>query len=249
MKLKLISCEIFYREMCAAVASSPHRVDIEFLPKGLHDLPSDEMTSRVQAVIDALPEGVYDAILLGYGLCSNGLAGITARHCPLILPRAHDCITLFLGSRQRYRDYFDSHPGTYFLTSGWIERGETTGELAELSVQKQLGMNLSMQELIEQYGKDNAEYLYETLCNGTKNYNRFAWIPMGVEPAAFEQTARDLATERGWQFEPVQGDMRLIDQLVNGDWDKEAFLKILPGHSIKASHNNLIVEDSPPEQG
>src|SRR6056297_1852829 len=104
MTFKLISCEIFYREMCAAVARSPHRIDIEFLPKGLHDLPPGEMPARVQAAIDAVPAEEYDAILLGFALCNNGLAGITARECPLILPRAHDCITLFLGSRTRYRE-------------------------------------------------------------------------------------------------------------------------------------------------
>lgn len=242
MTLKLISCEIFYREMCAAAARSPHRIDIEFLPKGLHDLPPGEMPSRVQAVIDMVPEGVYDAILLGYGLCNNGLAGVCARNCPLILPRAHDCITLFLGSRQRYLDYFDSHPGTYFLTSGWIERGKTTGELAELSVQKQLGMNQFMQELIEQYGEDNAEYLYETLCNGTKNYSRLAYIPMGIEPDSMEQTARGKANERNWEFETVPGDMTLIEQLVNGEWPDEDFLVVRPGHSIKASHTEQIVK-------
>ena len=37
-RLKLIACEVLYREMCDAVARSPHQVDVEFLPKGLHDL-------------------------------------------------------------------------------------------------------------------------------------------------------------------------------------------------------------------
>ncbi len=39
MNLKLISCEIFFREMEAAAARSRHRIDLTFLPKGLHDLP------------------------------------------------------------------------------------------------------------------------------------------------------------------------------------------------------------------
>ena len=38
MRLKLIACKIFYRELCAVVARSIHQVDIEFLPKGLHDI-------------------------------------------------------------------------------------------------------------------------------------------------------------------------------------------------------------------
>ncbi len=244
MKLKLISCEIFYREMCAAVARSPHCIDIEFITKGLHDLPPGQMTGRMQELIDKVPEGVYDAILLGYGLCNNGLTGVTARHCPLILPRAHDCITLFLGSRQRYRDYFDSHPGTYFLTSGWIERGESSGDLAELSVQQQLGMNMSMQELIEQYGEDNAEFLYETLCNGTKNYERFAYIPMGTEPESLRQAAHNKAAKKGWDIETVQGDMRLIDKLVNGDWNEEEFLTVPPGGTIKPVYTDAIVKSS-----
>ena len=49
--------------------------------------------------MDRTPEGVYDAILLGYGLCGNGLAGVTARHTRLVLPRAHDCIGILMGSR------------------------------------------------------------------------------------------------------------------------------------------------------
>ena len=244
MILKLISCEIFYREMCTAVAQSPHRIDIEFLPKGLHDLPPGEMPSKVQEIIDAVPEDVYDAILLGYGLCNNGLVDITARDCPLILPRAHDCITLFMGSRQRYRDYFDTHPGTYFLTSGWIERGEASGDLADLSVQQQLGMNMTMAQLIEKYGEDNAKFLYETLCNGTKNYERFLYIPMGMEPEGMEETARKKADERGWNFETLSGDMTLIHQLVNGAWNEEDFLTIPPGSTVKPSYNDSIVKIS-----
>jgi hypothetical protein len=241
MILKLISCEIFYREICAAVAKSPHRVDIEFLPKGLHDLPPGEMPSKVQEVIDAVPADTYDAVLLGYALCNNGLSGVTARSCPLILPRAHDCITLFLGSRTRYREVFDSHPGTYFLTSGWIERGEKSGDLADLSVQQQLGMNLTMKALVEQYGEDNAEFLYETLCNGTKNYNRFLYIPMGVEPENMEQQAKEQAAEREWDFETLPGDMRLITDLVNGNWNEEDFLTVPPGGTIKPSYDDRIV--------
>lgn len=47
MKLRLISCEVLYREMCDAVARSPHRVDVEFLPKGWHDLGGKRMAERI----------------------------------------------------------------------------------------------------------------------------------------------------------------------------------------------------------
>lgn len=114
MRLKLISCEVLYREMCAEVARAPHQVDVEFLPKGLHDLGGKPMAVEVQKVIDAVPAGRYDAIVMGYGLCGNGLAGIEARHTRIVLPRTHDCIALLMGSRRTYQQYFDTHPGTYY---------------------------------------------------------------------------------------------------------------------------------------
>lgn len=241
MILKLISCEIFYREMCAAVAGSPHRVDLVFLPKGLHDLPPGEMPARVQAVVDETKPGAYDAVLIGYGLCNNGLAGVAARDCPLVVPRAHDCITLFLGSRRRYREYFDANPGTYFLTSGWMERGDATGDLADQSVQQKLGMNRTLEQLIEQYGEDNARYLFKTLREGARHYSRIAYMPMGVEPEDMAARAKERADQRKWAFETVPGDLRLIRKLVNGDWDPADFLVIPPGGTIRPSFDEDIV--------
>jgi hypothetical protein len=124
VRLKAISCEILYREMCAAVARSANQVDLEFLPKRLHDLGAAGMLRRLQAALDAVDESRYEAVALGYALCGNGAAGLTARGLPVVLPRAHDCITLFLGSKERYLQYFDSHSGVYFKTTGWIERAQ-----------------------------------------------------------------------------------------------------------------------------
>ena len=35
---------------------------------------------------------------------------LIARHTPIVMPRAHDCITLYLGSRERYQAQFERHP-------------------------------------------------------------------------------------------------------------------------------------------
>ena len=128
MRLKLIGCEVMYRELCAAVSRSPNQVDLEFLPKGLHDIGSAGMVERLQAALEGVDGSQYEAVLLGYGLCGNGLAGLTARSIPFIVPRAHDCITLFFGSRAAYREHFDAHPGTYYMTTGWRERNVTPGQ-------------------------------------------------------------------------------------------------------------------------
>ena len=242
MHLKLISCEIFFREMCHAVAHSPNLIDIEFLPKGLHDIGSASMLQRVQAVLDKVDELQYDAIIMGYALCNNGLAGLRARTIPVVLPRAHDCITLFLGNKERYLEYFNSHLGTYFKTSGWIERGEATGELSQLSIQRQIGMDKSYDELVEKYGEENAQYLYDTLY-GYKNYSQFTYIEMGIETGdIFEQRTRKEADEKGWGFEKLQGDMSMIQRLVDGQWDNREFLVLQPGQSVVTTFGTDIIK-------
>lgn len=247
MKLMLISCEVFYREMCAAVARSKNRVDVTFMPKGLHDLPSGQMRSRLQEAIDGIDSEQYEAIVLGYGLCSNGLHHVQAGKIPLVLPRAHDCMTLFMGSRHQYKQYVEDHPDVYFLTSGWIERGEVTGELKQLSLGHTMGMDMTYDELLARYGEDNADYLYETLCNTEKNHRQITFIEMGIEPDdRFEREAQEQAQQRALRYEKVPGDMSLIQRLVDGDWDENDFLVVPPGQRVKAKYEEpIVVLDGP----
>jgi len=132
MRLKLLACEIFRQEIIAVTMNSPHRVDVEFLPYELHTIGRARMKDRLSEYIAAVDEDRYDAILLAYGLCSGGVAGLTASKIPLVIPRAHDCITLFLGCRKRYQDYFFANGGTYFMTTGWFEQDNATNHGIEM---------------------------------------------------------------------------------------------------------------------
>jgi hypothetical protein len=242
MHLKLISCEIFFREMCAAVSRSLNVIDLEFLPKGLHDIGAAGMLARLQAALDRAEGKGYDAVLLGYALCNNGISGLSARSCPLVVPRAHDCITLFLGSKERYLDYFNSNSGVYFKTTGWIERGEDKTELRQLSIARKIGMGQSFDELVAKYGEDNARYLMAELGDYTKQYQQLTFIEMGVEAdGRFEKQTMEEAAARGWKFEKVKGDMSLIQRMVDGIWEGSEFLVVRPGETISPTYDEDII--------
>jgi Protein of unknown function (DUF1638) len=239
MRLKLISCEVLFREMCFAVARSPHQVDVEFLPKGLHDLGSDRMRRTLQECVDRVDAQYVDAVLMGYALCGNGLVGLSARTMPIVIPRAHDCIAVLMGSRQKYQEYFDANPGVYFRSTGWLERG---GNLEQV-FRDRTGVGHSLQELITQYGEDNGQYLYEQLTAYKRTYRQLTFIETGLEPdSSFEQSARDEAAQRTWKFEKVSGSLRLFEKLVSGNWPDDDFLIVKPGWRVRPRYDERILD-------
>ncbi len=246
MRLKLISCEVMYREICAAVAHSPHEIDIEFLPKGLHDLGGAAMLERVQQAVDAADPARYEVVLLGYGLCGNGIAGLVSRRLPIVIPRVHDCIGLLMGSRERYRAYFDDHPGVYFRSTGWLERGQDIEQATLQIARDNTGHGYSLEELTARYGDDNGRYLFEQLNGYERHYRQLTYIATGLEPdAGFEEQARAEAARRGWSFESLAGDLRLFGKLTAGDWDEQDFLVVPPGWRVKAIYDGGVIDKEP----
>lgn len=250
-RLLMIGCEVLYREAAAAIAQSPCVVDVEFMPKSLHDIGEQGMSSRLQAAIDGslatrAPEVWPDAIALLYGLCNNGVRGLHAP-VPIVIPRAHDCITLLLGSRARYDEHFQANPGTFYRSPGWIERdGDPDANPA--SVTRRLGITRDYAALAAKYGKDNADYLMKTMGDWLKNYSKLSLIDTGVGPIEeYRRMCGDEAKERNWACEELVGDPVLIRRLVSGDWSDQDFLIVPPGHRIAASNDSEVVRaDAPP---
>ena len=244
MRFKLISCEVLTREMEHVVVRSPHLVDSEILPMGLHDLGAS-MRPHLQERIDAADGGGYDAILLGYALCGRGTEGLRAGMTKLVLPRVHDCIGLLMGSRHRYQAYFNDHPGVYYRSPGWIEF-QTPGQILDqvyASANNVLGERRSLEELIAKYGEENGNYLFEQFNAFRRHYSGLTYITTGVpSDDSCRGLARAEAEKEGWTFEDIQGSLTLLERLVNGEWYEADFLVVPPGASVRGTLGDSIVE-------
>lgn len=239
-RFKLIACEVLFREICYCVSQCDNIIDIIFMPKGLHDIGEYKMSEKIQTEIDKVDGSKYQAILLGYGLCNNGIRGLHSK-LPLIIPRAHDCITLLIGSKKKYDDYFKRKPGTFFKSTGWIERDVNPNE-TELSVTSQLGISNKFNEYAEQYDEENAIYLMEILGDWFKNYKRLTYIDTKIGYFdRYKKLIKQQAEAKGWEYDELDGSVNLLLCMLNGEWDLKDFLVVPPNSVVKTSFDDDII--------
>ena len=250
MFLKVVACEIAARELYYAAARSPHQVDLEFLTQGHHDTPATGK-AEVQKKIEAVPAGKYDAVLLGYGLCSNILAEVRATHTRLVVPRAHDCITFFMGSKERYQKCFTENPGTFYYSSGWLEcarRRGVEGPLwggAALPATATMGFKMpgTYTEWVIKYGEDQAKYLLEEMSRWTEAYSNGTLIEFDfLKHLNLDKQVQGICAEKKWAFGSMPGDMRLFDNLLNGIWPETDYLVVQPGEKIVPSFDDRVIK-------
>ncbi len=228
----IVSCHVLWRELCYFASISQNVFDFRFMKQGLHNTP-DILRRDIQEAIDEVEDN-YSAILIGYGLCSNGLVGITARNTKLVIMRGHDCITFLLGSKERYREYFDDHPGTYWYSPGWIDSGSMPGKDR---------YERTLQSYIEKYGKDNAEYLMEQQQGWFQNYSNAAYVDLGFyDTEEFKTYTRECAQWLNWNCDTLSGDPRLITDFLEGNWNSEDFLVVESGETVVASHDRNVID-------
>jgi hypothetical protein len=244
MRLKAIICQVFTREIEAAIARSKCEVDLETIPMGLHGSGAD-MRGYLQERIDMADDAGYDAILLGYALCGRGTEGLHAGKTPLVMPRAHDCIGVLMGGHQAFNAYFKEHPAVYFRSPGWVEfqnQGislETGFEMGR----RNLGERSTLNELVAKYGDENGTFLFEQFNAFRKHYTGLTYIslPVASDDVSRRRSQAEAARE-GWEFEEVKGTLRMLERLVNGDWDSEDVLLVPPGAVIQATMDDKILD-------
>jgi len=191
--------------------------DITFFDYALHQVPKN-LRETLQEAIDNIEQP--SLIVLGYGLCGNGLHEIQAGKHTLLIPRTDDCIAIILGSYQAYRREFNKEPATYYLSKGWLEGGSTP-------LQEHQG-------LVEKYGEKKADWLMDYQYH---NYKRLALIgPNAQDLKTYRPAAKDVArycARWGMRYEELIGTdamlQRLIEIAVSLDQVDDNFLIVPPG--------------------
>lgn len=192
----LIACAVF-RDALSQCIGDPG-IPVIYMDYGLHLTPR-KMRAAIQEQIDALEEP--HRVLIGFGLCGNGLVGLRSRQHTLLIPRVDDCISLFLGSRAAYLEEFHANPATYYLTPGWIESGgEPWSE---------------HRKCCDKYGPDKAALISDAMYGKYRRLCFVAFTPRDLEryrPRALQIAA--FCRERwGWEYQERVGSDALIRRL------------------------------------
>ena len=190
---------------------------ITFFDYALHRVPKN-LRQTIQESINSIEQP--SLIILGYGLCGNGLHDIHAGKHTLLIPRTDDCIAIIMGSYQMYRREFDNEPATYYLSKGWLEGGSTPLQ--------------EHQELVEKFGETKADWLMDYQFH---NYKRLALIVQDTqELEIYRPAAQEVARycERwGIRYEELIGSdamlVRLVEIAANLDQADDDFIVLPPG--------------------
>ena len=243
-RLTVIACSSLRPELEMLAAEAETAVTFRYLEKGLHERSAGALRDALQSAIDG--ETDCDAVVIGYGLCNRGIVGLKARTLPVVLPRAHDCIGMLLGSSRRYLAQLEVQPGTYFQSAGWLEHSPARGDVRQPNFTFGPNSNVTRERLVERYGEEDADYLLEQFDGFTRHYERLAYIATDVAATArWEVAAKEIAGKRNWKFERLAGDLGWLRRLLNGEWNEREFLTLRPGERVVSTFDELLIRAEP----
>jgi hypothetical protein len=196
--------------------------EITILDYGLHSAPA-KMPGTLQEILDGIEQPTL--VVLGYGLCGNGLNGVKTGKHTLLIPRTDDCIAMLLGSYQAYRQEFATVPGTYYLSKGWLESGSHPLQEYE--------------EYLPKYGPDRAIWLMDMQY---KNYERLMLVTHSeADLEQYRPVAQKVAhfCERwGMRYEERTGSDSYVRLLLDAARSLSQGLELPP----EASHDLLLLQ-------
>jgi hypothetical protein len=209
---RLFYCRTLESEIMAAAGYTAPDSLVAGLEYALHNVPK-KLCQELQGMIDATEEDC-DLILLGYGLCSNGVDGLLSARHTIVIPRVHDCISLLLGSRAEYYREFRANPGTSYLSKGWISQG---GDPLT-----------SYRNYCQRYGEKKARMFMEM---EYANYKRLAYIHTVGDDGDDVRYGREVADFLKLEFVELQGSLKYFEKLIGREWDDD-FIVNPPGKPL-----------------
>lgn len=235
--IALVICDVFNPELALVTPGATHIIEQRVFEIALHDRP-EIMRVKLQQVVTELDQrDDIEAIVLVYGLCGCGTAGLHSQRHKLVIPRAHDCRTVFLGSKEEYARRQDACPGCYYYTPGWNLARRVPGPDR---------ITMLKETLAERFDPEDVEFLIETEREMWLSYDTAAFIDMGTPEGPRESAyTRECARQLGWKYEHVIGDTALLHDLIWGPWDEERYQIIPPGQQIGHSPDNAIIRAEP----
>lgn len=237
MNYLLIACDVFKDAIEEIISKTSYQITPVYLKLEAH-LDPQKLHQDLQNMIDQADKEPYHMILLAYGLCGNATNGITARSIPIVIPKAHDCCTLFLGSVDKFLEHFGENLSASWTSSSYLAKsynGMYSGNI-EHSL-SYFGLSEEFAELVKEYGEDNAQYLWDTLGSKEEHNKNIFYIATGApdDQANIEKLKKE-AQEKGQEFRLITGDLGLIKGLLAEKWNDE-YLLIRPGERISATND------------
>lgn len=232
-KKHVIACRVLEAEVQAIIETEKLDAALHCFDMGWHDQPP-RLRTLLQESIDRLDEAMEAEIgILVYGLCGLGLHGLTARSKPLVLPRAHDCFTLYLGSSQRYLQAMQDTPGIYWYAPGWQKAGRAPGQNHREKLRQQYR---------ERFDEDQVEALLEMEEATLGQHDTIGYVDLD-QPGdqAYADEAAAAASYFGWKLRRFPGHQGLLRRLLCGPWEEMDFLTVPPGHTIRATGDERIM--------
>ena len=235
--ISVISCAVLEPEVRHFLRDNPRLQELEIIPLALHEDPARLQRELQQAVYRAEANPAVEAIVLVFGLCGRGVENLRHGRCPIVLARAHDCTTLFLGDKDRYAAYVKDHPGTYWYNPGFIRGGKIPGPDREDRLRE---------EFAKKFDPEDVEFLIEQDRAGLAHYDRAAYVSMDLSDTKKDEAyTQSCAACRNWGFDRVPGNSELLQALLRGDWDEKRFLIVPPHQVIRLTADDSIIRAEP----
>lgn len=216
-----------------------------FLPGGLHNQPAALRQKLQDTINDVGQDPLCRRIIIGYGLCGRGTVGIKAPGAPLIFPKVHDCIALFMGGNHAYREEFTKIPGTFYISAGWYKAHEQCKRL-KTDMLWTGSRSMGYQEIKNKYGEKRSRDIIQFLTTWKKNYKRAAFIDTGIgKTSQYEKYAQEMANKNNWTYQRIQGDSSLMIKLLTATDSDDQILVVPPHHiTVYSATDNMLAATS-----